>query len=40
MSCLPSNVEDELQNFLKLLVPSAIMLKNRIKPPIPNVKVK
>ncbi len=40
MSSLPSDVEDELQNFLKLLIPSAIMLKNIIEPPIFNVKMK
>jgi hypothetical protein len=40
MSSLPSNVENELQKFLKLLIPSAIMLRNRIEPPIPSVKIK
>jgi len=30
MSRLPSHVEDEFQTFLKLLCPSAIMLKSKV----------
>jgi hypothetical protein len=40
MFSLLSNVEDELQKFLNLLIPSVIMLRNRIEPPIHSIKVK
>jgi hypothetical protein len=39
MSSLPSSVEDELHKFLKLFIPNAILLKNKIEPSILNVKV-
>jgi hypothetical protein len=39
MSSIPSSVENELHKLLKLLIPSAILLKNKIEPPIPSVKV-
>ncbi len=32
MFSLPSSVEDELQKFLKLFVPNAILLRNKIQP--------
>ncbi len=39
MSSLPSSVEDELQKFLELIIPSSILLKSKIEPSIPSVKV-
>ncbi len=33
------SVEDELQKFLKLPITSAILLRNRVEPPIRSVKV-
>jgi hypothetical protein len=38
MSRLPSHVEDELQTFLKLLCPSAIMLRSKV--PKENILIK
>jgi hypothetical protein len=39
MCSLPNSVEDELQKFLQLLIPNAILLKNRIELSISSVKV-
>ncbi len=39
MSSIPSNVENELHKLLKLLIPSVILLRNIVEPPIPSVKV-
>jgi exo-beta-1,3-glucanase (GH17 family) len=39
MSSLPSSVEDELHKFLKLFVPNAILLRNKVEPSTLNDKV-
>jgi hypothetical protein len=39
ISSLLGSVEDELQKFLKLPITSAILLRNRVEPPIRSVKV-
>jgi hypothetical protein len=39
MSSLFKKLEDELQFFIKLLIPIIISLKNRIKDQVVNVKV-
>jgi hypothetical protein len=39
MSSIPSSVENKLHKLLEFLVPSGILLRNRVEPPIPNVKV-
>ncbi len=39
MSCLLKNLKDELQFFIKLLIPTIISLRNRIEDQVANVKV-